>query len=120
MFVEHAPQHFVRDTRTPEPRECERLGDRIAKQAADLNAATARWLELVAEFDRREGYVHFGLHNTAVWLAWRCGITTRAAYEQVRVARRLEDLPQVGYGERFDLAMAVDGLCAEDMAGPSG
>lgn len=96
MFVETAPQtSSVRDTRTPKQRELERLADRIAKGAAELAAATARWLELVAEFDRREGYTYFGFHRCSIWLAWRCAITPRAAREQVRVARSLDELPKV-------------------------
>ncbi len=31
----------------------------------------------------------------SVWLAWRCGLTQRAAQEQVRVARALERLPEI-------------------------
>ena len=30
------------------------LGNEITRLAAHINAATCRWLELVAEFDRRE------------------------------------------------------------------
>ncbi|TML54209.1 MAG: DUF222 domain-containing protein, partial [Actinobacteria bacterium] len=51
-----------------------------------------RWLELVAEVDRRDKLVAC---TTAQWLAWRCGLTPRTAREHVRVARRLGKLPAI-------------------------
>ena len=42
---------------TPEPvAALERLGDEIAELAAHLDAATARLLELIREFDARGGW----------------------------------------------------------------
>lgn len=73
----------------------ETLGDRIAAMAADIEAAVCRWLELVAEFDRREGWWVEGCTSCAAWVAWRCGVSPQAAREHVRVARRLTDLPRV-------------------------
>jgi hypothetical protein len=58
-----------------------------------INAANYRFLKLLAEFDRREGYARHGLGNTAHWLNWQCGIGAVAARERVRVARALESLP---------------------------
>ncbi len=63
--------------------------------AARLTADTARWLELVAEFDRREGWAGTGCRSTSEWIAWRCSVSPRAARENVRVARRLHELPLV-------------------------
>jgi len=60
-----------------------------------INAAECRFLQLVAEFDRREGYVSHGLASTAQWLNWQCGIGEVAARERVRTARALEELPGV-------------------------
>jgi hypothetical protein len=51
-----------------------------------------RWLELVAELERRDALVGC---TCAQWLAWRCGLTPRTAREHVRVARRLSELPLV-------------------------
>jgi uncharacterized protein DUF222/HNH endonuclease len=68
------------------------LLDEIATLSAHLSAGLCRWLELVAEVDRREKLVAC---TTAQWLAWRCGLTPRTAREHVRVARCLEDLPLV-------------------------
>jgi hypothetical protein len=65
----------------------------LATMAAQLYAGTCRWLELVAELDRRSGWVVAGVRSCAEWLAWRCALTPRAAREHVRVARSLEELP---------------------------
>ena len=68
------------------------LVDEIATLSAHLTAGMCRWLELVAEVDRREKLVAC---TTAQWLAWRCGLTPRTAREHVRVARCLEGLPVI-------------------------
>ncbi|HKP60824.1 MAG TPA: DUF222 domain-containing protein [Polyangiales bacterium] len=60
-----------------------------------LNAGNFRFLELLAEFDRRGGHVGIGLASCAHWLSWRCGIGLVAAREKVRVARALVGLPRV-------------------------
>jgi hypothetical protein len=73
----------------------ERLEAEIAVVSAHLAAAECRWLEMVAEFDRREAWRSWGCLSTAHWLNYRCGLALGAARERVRVARRLEDLPQV-------------------------
>jgi uncharacterized protein DUF222 len=69
----------------------EELEREIGELAAHVNAATCRWLCLVAEFDRREGWAGWGAKSCAAWLSWRCGLTPVAAREQVRVARRLAE-----------------------------
>jgi hypothetical protein len=73
----------------------ERLEEEIGELAAHIHAATCRWLLLVAEFDRREGWLEWGAKSCGQWLSWRCGVAPRAAREQVRVARRLAELPLV-------------------------
>ncbi|HEU4370339.1 MAG TPA: DUF222 domain-containing protein, partial [Methylomirabilota bacterium] len=72
--------------------ELERLGDEIAELAAHLNAATARLLDLIREFDAREGW-NTGFRSCAAWLTWRTGLSPCAAREHVRVARALSTLP---------------------------
>jgi hypothetical protein len=69
------------------------LGDEIARLAAHLHAATRRYLELVAEFDRRDGWEPAGHRSCAHWLAYRTGHDLRTARDHVRVARALEELP---------------------------
>ncbi len=73
----------------------ERLEAEIASLAGHLDAATCRWLGLVADFDRREGWASWGLVSCAAWLSWKCGLSPVAAREKVRVARALEELPAI-------------------------
>jgi Domain of unknown function (DUF222) len=73
----------------------ERLEHEIGELAAHIHAATCRWLLLVAGFDRRKAWVTLGAKSCGEWLSWRCGIAPWGAREQVRVARRLGELPLV-------------------------
>jgi hypothetical protein len=57
--------------------------------------ATHRFLELLREFDLRQGYEAYGNTDCAEWLNWRCGIARVTAQEKVRVARALWNLPQI-------------------------
>ena len=61
--------------------------------AADIHAATYRFLVLIAELDRREVWAAQGALSCAHWLSWACGIDTHTAREKVRVARALTELP---------------------------
>src|SRR5436190_11389554 len=74
--------------------ELERLGDEIAELSAHLDAATARLLELIREFDARAGW-NTGFRSCAEWLTWRVGLDRGAARERVRVARALGTLPRM-------------------------
>ena len=71
------------------------LEHEIGELAAHIAAAMCRWLELVAEFDRRSAHEAWGFHSCGAWVAWRCAIDPRSAREHVRVARALEDLQAV-------------------------
>jgi len=73
----------------------ERLEAEIIGWSGDLAAATARLLELVAVFDRREGWKAWGCRSAAHWLSWKCGESLHTAREKVRVARALDDLPSI-------------------------
>src|SRR5919197_970446 len=55
------------------------LEDELATLASHLYAGTCRWLELVAELDRRGGWEESGRASCAEWLAWRCTLPSRAA-----------------------------------------
>src|SRR5437660_3282023 len=80
---------------TPAPvAELERLGDEIAELSAHLDAATARLLDLIREFDARGGWNN-GFRSCAAWLSWRVGLDIGAARERVRVAHALETLPRL-------------------------
>jgi hypothetical protein len=72
--------------------ELDRLGDEIAELSAHLDAATARLLALIREFDARGGW-NQGFRSCAEWLSWRVGLDLGAAREKVRVARALGELP---------------------------
>ncbi|MCX7231003.1 MAG: DUF222 domain-containing protein [Burkholderiales bacterium] len=71
------------------------LEARITELAGHLNAAHHRFLALVAEFDRREGWADGATRSCAHWLGWKCGIELGAAREKVRTGRALESLPRI-------------------------
>lgn len=73
----------------------EHLEHEICELSAHLSAAMCKWLLLVAEFDRREGWGHQGAKSCAQWLSWRCGLSLVSAREHLRVAQRLTELPVV-------------------------
>ena len=79
----------------PARRSLAELESQITELAGHLNAASFRWLELIAEFDRREGWADGSTPSCAHWLGWKCGIDAGAAREKVRVARALEGLPMI-------------------------
>jgi len=73
----------------------DQLADEITTLAGQINAANYRFLKLLAEFDRRGAWVDAGIRSCAYWLNWKCGIAMNAAREKVRVARALDDLPEI-------------------------
>jgi len=77
-------------------RSLDRLGDEIADLSAHLDAATARLLDLIREFDTRNGWNN-GFPSCAAWLSWRVGLDLGAARERVRVAHALETLPRLAH-----------------------
>jgi len=85
----HAPTVFPTPERVG---ALDRLGDEIAELSAHLDAATARLLDLIREFDARGGW-NGGFRSCAAWLSWRVGLDLGAARERVRVARALGTLP---------------------------
>ncbi|MGH7355912.1 MAG: DUF222 domain-containing protein, partial [Candidatus Rokuibacteriota bacterium] len=74
--------------------DLDRLGDEIAELSAHLDAATAQLLDLIREFDAREGW-NTGFRSCAAWLSWRVGLDPGPARERVRVARALGALPRL-------------------------
>jgi hypothetical protein len=73
----------------------ELLEREITELATQIHAATCRWLCLVAEYDAREGWAIWGAKTCAQWVSHQCGIAPGSAREQVRVARRLCELPLI-------------------------
>ncbi len=92
--METRPPDFSTTLQPTPPRiaELDRLGDEIAELSAHLEAATARLLALIREFDARGGW-NTGFRSCAEWLSWRVGLAPGAAREHVRVARALGTLP---------------------------
>jgi hypothetical protein len=75
--------------------ELEQLGERIAEQAAHLDAAMHLLLANLREFDERGGWHAQGAASCAHWLAWRVGWDLVTARERVRVARKLAEFPAI-------------------------
>jgi hypothetical protein len=73
----------------------DQLADEITILAGQINAANYRFLKLLAEFDRREAWEGAGIRSCAYWLNWQCGIGLNAGREKVRVARALDNLPEI-------------------------
>jgi Domain of unknown function (DUF222)/HNH endonuclease len=78
---------------SPKEQALQHLETELFELWGHLNAATYRFLELLAQFDRQEGWARHGVASCAHWLNWQCGISQGAAREKVRVARALEKLP---------------------------
>jgi 5-methylcytosine-specific restriction endonuclease McrA len=86
--------------------ELDRLGDQIAELSAHLEAATARLLDLIRDFDARGGWNN-GFRSCAAWLSWRVGLDPGAARERIRVARALGTLPRLAHAlSRGELSYA--------------
>jgi hypothetical protein len=71
--------------------ELEQLGERIAEQAAHLDAAMHRLLADLREFDERGGWHVQGALSCAHWLSWQVGWDLVTARERVRVAHKLAE-----------------------------
>ena len=67
----------------------------ITDLCAQINAASYRLLQLIAELDDQAPWGAWGLKSCAHWLNWRCGIGLNAAREKVRVAHALKALPSI-------------------------
>jgi len=67
----------------------------ITDLCAQINAASYRLLQLIAELDDAAPWGAWGLNSCAHWLNWRCGIGLNAAREKVRVAHALKALPSI-------------------------
>src|SRR5271156_1420167 len=84
---------------TPNPRgrlaTLAALEAQITELAGQLNAAQYRWLMLIAEFDRLNGWSDGQLPSCAHWLNFKCGLNLGAARERVRVAHALPTLPKI-------------------------
>jgi uncharacterized protein DUF222 len=83
-------------SRDPAEIPTEHLEAELCELASHLAAGMARWIALVEEYDRREGWGKWwGVKSTAHWIAWQCSCSTHTAREHVRVARALRELSQI-------------------------
>jgi hypothetical protein len=87
--LESAQEDAAMLTLPPDSPVLVQLADEIATLSAHLDAATARLLTLIREFDALGGWGSHGCRSCAHWLSWRCGMDLGAARERVRVARAL-------------------------------
>jgi hypothetical protein len=71
------------------------LGERIAENAAHLDAAMHRLLVDIRQFDADGGHFAADFKSCAHWLSWRVGWDLGTARDRVRVARRLGELPKI-------------------------
>ena len=86
--------------RTLEDVSTERLEAQITELAGYLAAAECRWLELVAEFDRRKGYEAWGCISCAYWLSWHCGLDLRSARDKSALGVRSRRCGWCGRGSQ--------------------
>jgi hypothetical protein len=75
--------------------EDDELERRFVSSTCALNAATAAWFVLLAEVVVRGLWADQGARTPAQWLSWRVGLAPSTAREQLRVAVRLRELPEV-------------------------
>lgn len=86
-------------------RSLDELEAAIVAHAQRINAAEYAFLELVREFDIRQGWKAYQFNNCAEWLNMKCGIVVGTAREKVRVATALLDLPGISNAfERGELS----------------
>ena len=68
------------------------LEAQITRLWGHINAATAQFLALLAEFDRKEGWAQHGMASCAQWLNWQCGIGRVAAREKVQSVDAVDEV----------------------------
>jgi hypothetical protein len=75
---------------TPKQADSLTRADALEREITDLhaqiNAASHRLLQLIAELDDEAPWGAWGLTSCAHWLNWRCGIGLNSAREKIRVA----------------------------------
>ena len=77
------------------------LSDEVLMEAAaetvrQMGALAGRFVELLGELDRREGWRAEGATSLEAWVVERCGVSTATARAWAHVAERLFDLPELG------------------------
>src|SRR5919108_829942 len=75
--------------------EADVVGTALAELAAQLHAANAELVRLLARFDELGGWQGVGIRSIGHWAAINLGIEPRVAEAQTRVGRGLSALPAV-------------------------
>ena len=73
------------------PSSC--LGDDVRRIRCAIDRLEAEFSRRLGRFDSDQGWVADGNASTAGWLSQQCRITRSTAWERVRQARRLTELP---------------------------
>ncbi|WP_169747907.1 HNH endonuclease signature motif containing protein [Pseudonocardia acaciae] len=71
------------------------LETELVALSSRIASAQCRFLQMLAEFDARDGWAGPGIRSCAHWLSWRVGLSRRTGREQLRVARALRSLPLI-------------------------
>src|SRR5215467_8072085 len=69
------------------------LGDDLRRLRSAIERIEAEFSRRLERFDRHQGYVPSGCCSAAGWLNEECRMTRSTAWERVRQARRLAELP---------------------------
>ena len=73
----------------------EQLEAELVAHAAWETRGLARFLDLLIEYDRRGAWGSWGCVSIQHWLSWKCGLSSVAATERLRVGRALQHLPTI-------------------------
>src|SRR5665213_3473656 len=65
------------------------VGPWLMQRRSAFDANESAWLDVLAEFDRDEGWALDGQLHCSAWLTWRCGLARSTAYEKLRMAHEL-------------------------------
>ncbi|KQR97284.1 HNH endonuclease [Williamsia sp. Leaf354] len=88
-------QSDLLDSASPDRLSDDELTDRVVGHASQITALTARFLDLLREFDDRGVWTGIGIRSCAHWLSWKTGMSLRTAQDHLRIAHALTDLPRV-------------------------
>ena len=95
--IEHMIETLAGTPGTPPPETIDlttaQLEAEICRLAGHIAAATCRFLDLILDFDDREGWAAWEMPSCAAWLSWKCQLSPKTARDQLRTARALRDLP---------------------------
>lgn len=83
------------DGTDPASLDDEALIEHIVGYAGQINALTARFCDLIAEFDERGTWCGAGMVSCASWLSWQIGMGLRSAQEHLRVGHAVRRLPRI-------------------------